>query len=135
MHNRQWLEILKKGDCTVDDIYNALISKGDNFSYLAEAIVELAKREGISNKDAVIFICIFCDIFGGTQLYFPKLDVCRLTLENFLIYKEFQGSNIKELSDKYKKSDTHIYRIIEQHRKIDRESRERTNPYLEALAK
>lgn len=62
----------------------------------------------------------FCDSFGGSPLYVPKIDRLELCEKYRSIWLAFTGQNHAELARKYRISLTHVYRII----KMMRENKE-----------
>lgn len=54
----------------------------------------------------------FCDKFGGNHIYFPSKKSILRNSRNREIKRSYNGSNIKELADKYDISQMHIKRII-----------------------
>ena len=91
---------------------------GDSFTALKE---ELSNEFTV--EQIVTFFCCFCDYFGGAQIYFPSGSMLKQAITHSLIYKEFNGSNVRELTRKYKVTQNNIYRIIEKHRNAEREAR------------
>lgn len=69
------------------------------------------------------------DAFGGTNIYIPQ----RKELEKYkiynMIYKEFDGSNLQELTQRYGVSKTTVYNIVQEKRQeiSDRMKREKDN--------
>lgn len=69
------------------------------------------------------------DAFGGTNIYIPQ----RKELEKYkiynMIYKEFDGSNLQELTQRYGVSKTTVYNIVQEkrHEISDRIKREKDN--------
>lgn len=69
------------------------------------------------------------DAFGGTNIYIPQ----RKELEKYkiynMIYKEFDGSNLQELTQRYGVSKTTVYNIVQEKRReiSDRMKREKDN--------
>jgi len=52
--------------------------------------------------------------FGGMQVYIARDEKLRLALRNYCINKEFNGSNITELVQRYRLSVATIYDILKQ---------------------
>jgi Mor family transcriptional regulator len=116
-----WNDIAKN-----KDIHNLVISRLENDKTLLGDSFTAIKEE-LSNdftvEQIVTFFCCFCDYFGGAQIYFPSGSMLKQAITHSLIYKEFNGSNVRELTRKYKVTENNIYRIIEKHRNAEREAR------------
>ena len=53
-----------------------------------------------------------CHYYGGTNLYIPKRDRVMRHFRDIKIKQEFNGGNYKELSVKYKLSESYVRKII-----------------------
>lgn len=86
------MEKLNRHELTLDD--------------LQEQHREYAKIIGLDN------LLKLSDAFGGSNIYIPQ----RKELEKYkiyhMIYKEFDGSNLQELTQKYGVSKSTIYKIV-----------------------
>lgn len=70
---------------------------------------DLALLADVVGIDIVIEIC---EKFGGCQIYFPKSNSLYRKNRDNIIKDEFNGKNLRELSIKYKISETQIRNII-----------------------
>lgn len=52
-----------------------------------------------------------CDHYGGTNVYIPKKERVTRLIRNLKIQKEFNGTNYRELSIKYKLSESYVRKI------------------------
>lgn len=87
-----------------------------------ELIKELIKVTGMSDipdkyKEVVFIVGIekyvaLSDYAKGDELYFPKVENILAPARNRRIRKEYNGSNSKELADRYNLTLTTIYSII-----------------------
>ena len=53
-------------------------------------------------------------VFAGISVYIPKLDSIAISARNRRIRKEFNGFNYSQLAQKYKISERHIRRIVDE---------------------
>ncbi|MFG6336335.1 MAG: hypothetical protein K1W20_12860 [Lachnospiraceae bacterium] len=90
------MEKLNRHELTLDD--------------LQEQHREYAEVIGLDN------LLKMSDAFGGTNIYIPQ----RRELEKYkiysMIYREFDGSNLQELTQKYGVSKTTVYNIVQEKR-------------------
>ncbi|MED4377967.1 Mor transcription activator family protein [Schinkia azotoformans] len=54
----------------------------------------------------------FCDHYGGTNVYIPKKERVTRLIRNMKIQKEFDGGNYRDLSIKYKLSESYVRKIV-----------------------
>ncbi len=69
-------------------------------------LISIAKFMGVD-----MFI-EFCEKFGGNHIYFPSKKSILRNSRNREIKRMYNGSNIKELADKYDISQMHIKKIV-----------------------
>lgn len=53
-----------------------------------------------------------CHYYGGTNLYIPKKDRVTRHIRDAKIQAEFDGANYKDISSKYKLSESYIRKIV-----------------------
>jgi len=75
---------------------------------LNEPYREIAEKIGVESAVEV------AKLFGGSQVYFPKLDSVLRIYRDALIKKEFNGYNYRELSKKYGLSETWVRLICKE---------------------
>lgn len=75
-------------------------------SDLNEQHRELAEIIGVDN------LLKLASHFGGTQIYIPQLDKLVKNVKYKAIIEEFDGFNIRQLSNKYNVSESTIYRLV-----------------------
>lgn len=56
---------------------------------------------------------LIAEQFGGTYVYFPKVEGAIRKARDKLIQKEFDGTNYKQLARKYKLSESWIREIVD----------------------
>lgn len=56
---------------------------------------------------------VLAEHFGGTGVYFPKLEAAIRDARDKLIRKEFNGGNYKELARKYRLSESWVREIVD----------------------
>lgn len=95
-------DIVQKGDIWMEQINRHELTLDD----LQEQHREYAEVIGLDN------LLKLADTFGGTSIYIPQ----RKELEKFKIYnqiyKDFDGSNLLELTQKYGVSKSTVYKIV-----------------------
>ncbi|HHC6514870.1 TPA: Mor transcription activator family protein [Vibrio parahaemolyticus] len=116
-----WADIAKNED-HIDVALDVLAMNPDN-EFIFDLFLSKAKEIGLDKRDAFKFICLMISDFGGLQFYLPKDSTYKKLVVYKLIHKEFDGTNVKELSKKYSMSTQTIYRIIKACTKADREAR------------
>lgn len=75
-------------------------------SDLDEQHQELANIIGIDN------LLELAAHFGGTQIYIPQIDKLVKNVKYKKIIEEFDGFNIRQLSQKYNVSESTVYRLV-----------------------
>ncbi|MCM1121812.1 MAG: hypothetical protein NC416_04445 [Eubacterium sp.] len=70
------------------------------------------------------------DNFGGTKIYIPKRKELEKNKIYNMIYEEFDGSNISELTKKYDVCEATVYKIISDKLEEAREKRRRERQNL-----
>lgn len=53
-----------------------------------------------------------CKHYGGTNLYIPKKDRVTRHIRDVQIKKDFDGANYKEISRRYRLSESHVRKIV-----------------------
>lgn len=61
----------------------------------------------------VINIISLAELFQGTTVYFPKLDVTLKSIRNARIRAEFNGGNVAELALKYNLTEVWVRNILQ----------------------
>lgn len=94
--------------------------KRPGFEFLLEIATIIQQQlpaYGITPKDArnVALETVDCirKKHGGTEVYIPKGIALTLSRRDWQIWKEFDGSNQKQLAKKYTITTRQVYRIIE----------------------
>ena len=67
---------------------------------------------GIDKTLALTQLISICKTFGGMQFYLPRGDNLRHMILKFCNWNDFTGNNVRDLAQKYKVSENHIYRVI-----------------------
>jgi len=61
--------------------------------------------------------------FGGMQVYIARDEKLRLALRNYCMWREHDGSNVKELVQRYRLSAPRIYEILKQEKQRQAQQR------------
>ena len=106
----------------LDNIPNAEIYKAWN-SVLVELIALVKaelKRQGVDDQEKMVekIILAISHYMGGRAIYLPNGNRIKVALRDYAIYDEFNGKNLKQLSQRYGLSEPHIYDIIRKQRSI-----------------
>lgn len=64
------------------------------------------------------------ELCGGTQVYIPKADSIERCTRDEAIWRDFRGGNVRELAQRYRVTEVHIYRILKRMRALDIERRQ-----------
>lgn len=75
-----------------------------------------ALNSGYMAQIAIAQVEAFCAECGGANMYVPKNIVQKTWQRNAQIIEEFDGSNIRRLSRRYKLSEERIRQILEKNR-------------------
>lgn len=77
-----------------------------NINQLPQPYQSLASQIGLE------YAMIIAEEFGGTHVYFPKLDTVIRDARDTKIKKEFNGRNYKELARKYNLTEIWVRKIV-----------------------
>lgn len=110
-----WRELIKR-DGVIPMIENALKADHRIAGEIYPILKTAAERENVNEHDFIIIFLAICDCMGGMQVYFPKGSALKILLKKHMIYKDFTGNNLTELSIKYKLSEVTIYRYVNEMR-------------------
>jgi len=83
-----------------------LTNNSIELSMLPEEYQDAAEIIGI---DSFLKLCHY---YGGTNLYIPKRDRVTRHFRDIKIKQEFNGGNYKELSVRYKLSESYVRKIV-----------------------
>lgn len=92
-------------------------SSPDFLSYLADLVsARLVSCAEIQKESADAIgadvMRAFCEVFGGSQVYVPKVDRIDALVRHDRIRSEFNGRNHAELARLHRVSLVHVYRIL-----------------------
>lgn len=116
------------------DVHNL---KNDHFKWptllteVVDVVANELKKLGYDEEDSIqkakkITFAI-SSYFGGKSFYLPAGEPLKRALRDYEIYRSFDGKNIDQLIRKFRLSQTTIYTIIRQQRKIQKESTNKKN--------
>ncbi|WP_423395599.1 Mor transcription activator family protein [Burkholderia sp. LMG 21824] len=92
---------------------------------LAATLFHEMKKAGVQEESASRISLKAVDeirqVFGGVQYYIPRADYIDKGVRNKLICAEFDGTNLHELSRKYRLSDQQIRTILSRGLEADRD--------------
>ncbi|MDP8079576.1 Mor transcription activator family protein [Phocoenobacter skyensis] len=74
-----------------------------------------------AQKKAQRLTILISDYFGGSSFYLPFGRRLKTALRDYEIFKNFTGDNIKSLVKIHRLSESHIYAIIRDQRKLQRQ--------------
>ncbi|HEG4440071.1 Mor transcription activator family protein [Vibrio gazogenes] len=110
------LELFGYGEVNLDEVAKIV---DDEESRWPEAMRQLysmfrdeLEKAGADQRLSISLLNRICREFGGVQLYLPRGRQLESEIQNLLIWHEFTGNNVEQLSRKYDKSMQHIYRVI-----------------------
>lgn len=87
-----------------------------------EAIQSRYVRQGTDLADArklaIEAVLALAEYAGGRVIYLPKADGINRLIRNKKIWEEFNGSNIDQLSQRYKLTVAQVYAIIREQRTL-----------------
>ncbi|WP_109422770.1 Mor transcription activator family protein [Aggregatibacter actinomycetemcomitans] len=117
----------------LDNIPDDELSKAWN-SVLAELIAVIKaeiKRQDLAVENKMIekIVIAISHYMGGRAIYLPNGDRIKAALRDYAIYEDFNGKNMKQLSERYGLSEPHIYDIIRKQRKLIRRRHQPELPY------
>lgn len=59
---------------------------------------------------------------GGKSIYIPSGQILKKAIRDLEIYRAFDGQNIAELTRRYQLSEGHVYGIIREQRKLQKQA-------------
>ena len=83
--------------------------EGVEIDSLPEVYEQIARLIGIEST------LVLAELFGGEQVYFPKIETITRPMRDKKIIEEFDGYNFSELAKKYNLTKTHIRLIVSEH--------------------
>lgn len=82
-----------------------------------ELLAGIIEQHGVNRSVAYSQLINITEKLGGKQIYVPTGRVLQSRMRKLEIWDDYNGNNIKELSDKYGVSMNHVWRIIADMRK------------------
>ncbi|AZQ10122.1 Mor transcription activator family protein [Shewanella khirikhana] len=116
-----WNDIAK--DNKAIEIGLNIIKQNRGNSLFFDELMTRAKSLGFDEKESFKFISLLISVVGGSQIYLPKEESFKKLIVFRLVYADFTGDNVSELSKKYDLSAQAIFRIVKACRAADKESR------------
>lgn len=107
--NHKWPSIL----ATIVDVLKAELERQ------GEKSDKIAQAKGLTFAIA--------QYFGGSSFYLPTGLHLKNALRNIEIYHRFTGNNVRELTKEFNLSESHIYAILREQRKLQKERNDK-NP-------
>lgn len=113
------------------EIYTAKVLKnqssakwGETLTSITECLTHSLIKQGetaeTAQEKAMQLTADLGNYLGGTTFYLPMGKAIQIALRNARIYKEFTGDNVQALIKKYHLSQTQIYDILRQQRKLQK---------------
>nr|DAU49409.1 MAG TPA: hypothetical protein [Caudoviricetes sp.] len=98
---------------------------------LVQLIKSEFSRQGKSYDDKTIekIILVISHYLGGRAIYLPRADRLKEALRDYAIYNDFNGSNVRALSERYGLSEPHTYAIIRKQRNLIKKRYQPELPY------
>lgn len=90
-----------------DILENELIKQGEKHFTPATRAQKLAFALGV--------------YLGGKSIYIPSGKILKKAIRDLEIYRAFDGQNIAELTRRYQLSESHVYGIIREQRKLQKQ--------------
>lgn len=90
----------------------------------ANELKEQGENEERANEKAQALVFKLGEYFGGKSFYLPFGSRLRTALRDNEIYQSFTGDNLQALVKKFRLSESHIYNILRQQRKLNKEKRD-----------
>ncbi|MFU2058620.1 Mor transcription activator family protein [Avibacterium paragallinarum] len=97
---------------------------GEIIDVFANELKELGESEENAIKKAQSLAFKLGEYFGGKSFYLPFGSRLKVALRDNEIYHSFTGDNLQELVKKFHLSESHIYSIIRNQRKLNKERRD-----------
>lgn len=115
------------------EIYTAKVLKnqssakwGETLTSITECLTHSLIKQGetaeTAQEKAMQLTADLGNYLGGTTFYLPMGKTIQIALRNARIYKDFTGDNVQALIKKYHLSQTQIYDILRQQRKLQKTS-------------
>lgn len=82
-----------------------------------DVLTGITDPHGLDRQVAYSQLMNIIEKYGGKQIYVPTGRLLQSRMKKFEIWDDYNGSNIKELSDKYGISMNHVWRVIADMRK------------------
>ncbi|BCV65526.1 hypothetical protein TUM17387_08850 [Shewanella carassii] len=117
----KWCDIAKNENAI--NIGIEIINNNSGSGLFFDEFISKCSDLGFEDKVTFKFISLLISVCGGSQIYLPKEESFKKLIVYRLVYDEFSGNNITELSKKYNISEQAVYRIVKACREADRESR------------
>ena len=119
--NLDWADIANNESYI--DIAIKILGLNESNSIFFEEFMSKAESVGFDKREAFKFVCLMVSVMGGMQIYLPKELSFKKLIAHRLIYKEFTGSNTRDLAKKYDLSMAAVSRVISACRAADKEAR------------
>lgn len=120
--NLDWIDIANN-ESYIDIAIKILGLNESNSAFFEEFMIK-AESTGFDKRDAFKFVCLMVSVMGGMQVYLPKEIAFKKLIAHRVLYKEFTGSNTRELAEKYDLSMAAVLRAISACRAADKKARE-----------
>jgi Mor family transcriptional regulator len=96
---------------------------------VVRAAVEVLVARGVKEEDAVVLAREITESlakkYGGSYFYIPKNVVIEAAKRAAMIFAEFDGSNYRDLAQKYNLTEVRVRQLIKMKREESREQKNR----------
>lgn len=99
---------------------------GDNLGEIVDVFENVLYKLGETDRKkaqekAQVLTIELADFWGGKSVYLPIGKKVRIALRNAQVFKDFNGENVPELVKKYHISESTVYSIIREQRRLQKE--------------